>query len=242
MCPVATMKLAIMQPYLLPHLGYFSLIDYADEWIFFDDVQYIRRGWVNRNRILKPEDGWQYFTVPVRKHSREARIKDVLISDASDWKRRILGQLGHYRKIAPCYAQVEAFLTEAFAEDAETIADIDILLVRKTFEYLGMPFEYRVFSQMEIELGPVSDPGDWALEIARALGASEYVNPPGGKEIFEREKFRASDIDLKFLTGVPAEYDQGRKEFIPGLSILDVMMFNSKEKIREMLTSFELSD
>lgn len=235
------MKLAIMQPYLLPHLGYFSLIDYADEWIFFDDVQYIRRGWVNRNRILRPDQGWQYFTVPVRKHRREARIKDVPISDSVDWKTRILGQLGHYRKIAPCYDEVIAFLSDAFAHPAETIADLDILLVRKTFEYLELSFPYRIFSQLDIELGPVSGPGDWALEIARALGASEYVNPPGGRAIFDPERFRAAGIELRFLTGVPVEYDQGGREFTPGLSILDAMMFNAKETIREMLTSFELS-
>lgn len=235
------MKLAIMQPYLLPHLGYFSLIEYADEWIFFDDVQYIRRGWVNRNRILRPDDGWQYFTVPVTKHPREARIKDVRVSDASDWRRRILGQLAHYRNTAPCYAEVIAFLAEAFEHPVESIADLDILLVRKTLEYLDVPFRYRIFSDLDLELGPVRGPGDWALEISRALGASEYVNPPGGRAIFDPERFRAAGIDLRFLTGIPVEYDQGRKEFIPGLSILDVMMFNPRQTIREMLGSFEVS-
>ena len=235
------MKLAVMQPYLLPHIGYFALIDYADEWIFFDDVQYIRRGWVNRNRILKPTGDWQYITVPVQKHSRETPIKDVLVSRGGDWRKRILGQLEHYRKNAVNFEVVRDFLCEAFENDSLTISELDVHLTRKTLEYLGIPFRYRIFSELDLQLGEVQDPGDWALEISKALGASEYVNPPGGRAIFDGERFRAANIELKYLTARPVEYRQGRREFVPGLSILDVMMFNSVETIRSMLSDFELS-
>ena len=235
------MKLGIMQPYFFPHMGYYSLIHHVDRWIFFDTVQYIRRGWINRNRILKPQEGWQYIQVPVRKHAREMPIKDVRVSDANDWRGRAFRQLEHYQKIAPYYEDVTEFLRDALENDLSSLAELNAHLIAKTFAYLALPFEYEMFSAMDLRLGEVAAPGDWALEISRELEASEYINPPGGREIFDKERFAAASIQLQFLTANPAEYSQRRREFIPGLSILDVMMFNSRDEIHGMLNDFELS-
>ncbi len=95
------MKLAIMQPYFLPYLGYFALIKHTDKFIVFDTPQYIRHGWIERNRILKPSEGWQYINVPLEKRPRDIAIKDLRIRQNDDWRRKILAQLEHYKKRLP---------------------------------------------------------------------------------------------------------------------------------------------
>ncbi|HZE89534.1 MAG TPA: WbqC family protein, partial [Verrucomicrobiae bacterium] len=99
------MRVGIMQPYFFPYLGYFDLIGHTDAWVVFDTPQYIRHGWVNRNRVLHPSRGWQYVIAPVRKHDRAASIRDVEVSAAPDWRRRLLAQLEHYRKRAPYFRE-----------------------------------------------------------------------------------------------------------------------------------------
>ncbi|MEE9190923.1 MAG: WbqC family protein, partial [Candidatus Neomarinimicrobiota bacterium] len=97
---------ALMQPYFLPYLGYFSLIKHTDQWMFMDQVKFIRHGWIARNRILKPGEGWQYIIVPLKKHHRDIIIKDVKIYNSSNWQDKIYRQLLHYKKKAPFYNDV----------------------------------------------------------------------------------------------------------------------------------------
>ena len=92
------MKIGIMQPYFFPYLGYISLIKHTDEFLLFDPVQFIRHGWIERNRILKPGAGWQYISVPLKKHEQTALIQDVQIDNSQNWREKILAQLGHYKK------------------------------------------------------------------------------------------------------------------------------------------------
>ena len=98
------MKLAIMQPYFMPYIGYISLIKNTDQFILFDTVQFIRHGWIERNRILKPNEGWQYIQVPlIKDNGRDTVIKNVRINNAENWKSKIIAQLQHYKKKAPNY-------------------------------------------------------------------------------------------------------------------------------------------
>ena len=235
------MSVGIMQPYFFPNLGHFSLIHATDQWIIFDKVQFIRHGWIERNRILKPVEGWQYISVPLVKHGRDTLIRDVLIRNDEDWKLKIIKQLEHYKKRAPYYADVMAFLEECFLFETESITLFNAHTLKCTCAYLGIPFNYQVFSEMDLEIEPVAGPGDWALNISKALGTDQYINPPGGRELFDKEKFTANGIRLNFLQAKPVTYAQRREQFEAGLSILDVMMFNPKERILEMLNEFELS-
>ena len=190
------MKLGIMQPYFFPYLGYFDLINYTDTWIIFDTVQYIRHGWINRNRILHPKEGWQYIVVPLKKHSLDTGIKEVRISNHQDWAGRVLGQLQHYKKRAPYYRKTIALVEECTLQSDESLSRLNTMILEKVCRYLGINFEYRYFSEMDLEIEPVQEAGDWALRISEALGAEEYINPPGGVEIFDEEKFRDSNIKL----------------------------------------------
>jgi hypothetical protein len=229
-----------MQPYFFPYLGYYALIQSADKWIVFDEVQFIRHGWIERNRILKPNSGWQYISAPLEKHSRSTLIKDIKIKNTEDWKARIFNQLEHYKKKAPYYRQVLDFLNQAFLFHTEYISLLNAHLLNESCNYLSIPFHYEIYSGMNTRIDPINEPGDWALNISKAIGASCYINPIGGIALFNKKKFDKKGIDLKFLKFNLIEYNQHRSVFEPGLSIIDVMMFNSPGVIREILNQCEL--
>jgi hypothetical protein len=231
------MKLGIMQPYFFPYLGYFHLIHQTDKWVVFDTAQYIRHGWINRNRILHPNSGWQYILIPLEKHSRELAIKDINISSNKDWKKRILGQIDHYKNKAPYFSSTREFLETCFAEEFNSICKLNVFLLQRTCDLLGIPFEYEVISEMDLPIGPVEGPGDWALRIAEAMGAKAYLNPPGGREIFDPLKFKKAGIRLQIQDFRNLEYSCSPYQFVPALSIIDVLMWNSIDRIRNHLDS-----
>ena len=229
------MKLGIMQPYFFPYIGYFDLINSVDKWIVFDTAQYIRHGWINRNRILHPQDGWQYIIVPLKKHSRSISIKDVEINNNQDWKQRIIGQLQHYKKNAPYFKNTLALLDECLASEEKYISRLNVLILEKTCALLDIRFDYSYFSEMDLKLDSIEKPGDWALRISQALGAVEYVNPPGGVDIFDRKRFTNSGIKLTIRTLPTFEYSCYGYDFIPNLSIVDILMWNEPDKIKKFL-------
>jgi len=228
------MRLGIMQPYFFPYLGYFDVINCVDKWIVFDTAQYIRHGWINRNRILHPKEGWQYIIVPLKKHSRETAIKDVRIANDQRWKERIVGQLQHYRKKAPYFTETMSLVEDCLSLEEDSISRLNVFILDKVCAYLGIHFDYSFFSEMSLELGPVEGPGDWALRISEAMGAKEYVNPPGAN-FFDERKFRNAGIRLTIRKLPPFEYSCRGYEFIPNLSIIDVLMWNEPEKIKSYL-------
>jgi hypothetical protein len=223
-----------MQPYFFPYLGYFDLINYSDRWIVFDTVQYIRHGWINRNRILHPVDGWSYIIVPVIA-SRETVIRDVRIVEDAKWKKRILGQLQHYKKRAPYYYDIIKMVEEILSFDTDRISKLNVFALQKLCSYLKIQFNYTFFSDMDLDVGVIQHPGDWALQIAIATSAKEYVNPPGGETLFDREEFEKSQITLTIRTQPLMQYECPGYQFIPGLSILDVLMWNSPDKVKQYL-------
>ena len=223
------MRLGIMQPYFLPYLGYYSLMKHVDRYIFFDTAQYIYHGWVNRNRILKQGGtDWQYIQVPVKKHAQTDTIQDVLIDNEKPWQEKILGQLTHYKKRAPFYRPVVALLRETLSQDFLSIADLDVAMDCAVCKYLGIDTPMERFSEMHLAIDP-----------CRALGdVDEYWNAPGGAAFFDADKYQRAGIQLRFQQISLQPYHQMGAAFQPGLSILDVMMFNSPEKIREMLDAY----
>ncbi len=233
------MRVAIMQPYFFPYLGYFQLIKSVDRFILFDDVQYIRHGWINRNRILKPGEGWQYIIAPLQKHKRQELIKDIQIRTSNEWREKILRQLDHYRKKAPFYNEIIK-LTEGCLTSTETsITGFNAECLNLMCRSLRLPFQVKISSEMNFDYSNVNDAGEWALRICEQLEATEYINPPGGKELFDNNKFNASNIKLSFLSPVLEQYNQRRNTFEAGLSIIDVLMFNGIDKTRQMICAFE---
>ena len=234
------MKLAIMQPYFLPWIGYYTLIKYADSWIFNDEVQMIHKGWVERNRILKQYGGWHYIKVPLVRYHYTEPIKDIQVRSTEDWKAKIFAQLGHYKKKAPYYWQVKGLLQEALNNEYKSITLLNAELLKFTCEYIGIDFKYKILSEMDIDLSHIHESDDWSLTICQQLGYDHYVNPIMGRQFYNREKYEANDVKLNFLNMGTTEYDQHNDKFIDGLSIVDVMMFNSPKKINAMLDNYEL--
>ena len=236
------MKLGIMQPYFMPYIGYISLIKHTDRFILFDTVQFIRHGWIERNRMLKQNEGWQYIQVPlIKQNGRDTLIKDIKINNQENWKNKILAQIQHYKKVAPYYRRVVSMLDDIFQREYEDITTLNKYSLEVICKYLGFAKDIEIFSEMNLPIAPANEPDEWALNICKAIdGANEYINPIGGLSFFDRKKYEDSGIKLYFQEMEITEYSQKRSIFEPGLSVLDVMMWNDVNEINIMLDKFNL--
>lgn len=236
------MRLGMMQPYFLPYLGYFSLIEHSDVFVLFDRAQFIRHGWVDRNRILKPSgDDWQYVRVPLRSSPRETPIAEKQIDNRQPWRERILGQIEHYRRRAPHYQPVRDLLRDVLDADHDTIAALNRVIIQRVCAYIGIATEIIESSSLALNLPENYGPGDWALATCHSLpGVDAYCNPIGGRHLFDPAKYEASAITLEFLESALTPYPQLGGSFQPGLSIIDVMLFNSIADVRHMLREYRI--
>ena len=229
------MTFAVMQPYFFPYMGYSALIAATERWFIFDEAQYMRGGWIARNRVLGQNGGWQYVTVPVRKHRTSARIRDVTIAhDDARW-RKLPRRLDHYKKRAPHFDGVMDLLADCFRDVPQTISELNVRCLERTCAYLEVPFRYELVSRLDLNLDAVKKPTDWAWIVGQRTGGTHLMNLPGGRAFMSPKDFRAHGLGLEFLSIRPHPYDQGQDNFEPSLSILDVAMFNSPEQIRELL-------
>jgi len=233
------MRQAIMQPYLFPYIGYWQIINYVDEWIFFDVVKYNRKTWMNRNRILHPDQNkeFQYISLPIKKHDKGTLIKDVLINNDEKWKEKILGQLTVYKKLkAPYYEDIIQLIASILHVEYSTCLSLTIESTKQLANFLDIDFKYKIASKIDFDKSEIKAPGDWALTISKHQGATKYINPYSGYEIFDEEKYQNNNIDLLFLKPHLSKYRQSwRKNFIKGLSIIDLLMFNSKEEVKALI-------
>jgi len=232
--------LGIQQPFFFPYLEYFALIAATDYWIVFDTPQYVKLSWYNRNVILDPIKGTKYITVPVKKYKFGTPINKVNVFNELPWNKKILSQLGTYKKSAPYYHQVVDFMGHALNPGYKNLSELNIHTMSETCKYIGIPFQYEVFSKMDLKVDKVRSSGDWGKVIVKAVGSKKYINAFTGQKFINKEDYHAEGIAVKFLKYTYTPYDQGENPFHPGLSIIDVMMFNSPEVIREMLQNFEL--
>ncbi|MCG5238986.1 WbqC family protein [Azospirillum doebereinerae] len=223
--------LGIMQPYFFPYLGYFQLILAVDRGIVFDVVKYNRKSWMNRNRVLHPNGGWQYVSVPVHApHGTPINAATVVDGEAA--ARRILGQLEHYRGKAPFFQQVCGLVSETFASTKTNgLCELNVRSLAVVCDYLGIAFDWTVCSEMALELPTIDHAGQWALEISSALEARRYVNAPGGREIFVSHDWESRGIDLCFLEPKSYTYDCYPYNHIENLSIIDALMWNNREDV-----------
>jgi len=226
------MKLGIMQPYFFPYLGHFSLISSVEQWIVFDVTQYTPKTWMNRNRILHPTTGWQYVTVPLSNSSSSIKTSEASVLNLADAKKSIIGKLFHYKKSAPYFRKVIAIVEQAFDEsENNSLVSLNVSALNAVCDYLGISFSYKICSSLSLEYPLTLGPGDWAPHICQQLGATEYVNPIAGKNIFEKTVFHEKNVSLYLaeFTG----FNYATASYVPEshLSILDVMMWNSPEDI-----------
>lgn len=230
--------LGIMQPYFFPYWGHFSLIFATECWIVFDVTQYTPKSWMSRNRILHPTRGWQYLSVPISNVSRSIRTHQALVKDPAGARDTMVRKLEHYRKKAPFFDATIQVLSQAFDDvKDDSLVALDVSALCTVCRYLDISFDYRICSQMPLDLPDKMDPGQWAPEIAKRLGAAHYVNPESGRELFDARDFAAGNVKLSFLSPAEFEYLTPGYTFEPNLSILDAMMWNEPAVIRDVVSS-----
>lgn len=235
------MKLAIMQPYFFPYIGYWQLIHATDCFILLDDVQYMRHSWINRNRVLKPDKDWQYIMVPLKKHSMTSAIRDVRACENEEWRQRILRQIDHYRNKTQHFTSVHELIQDAlFDMSDDRIAHINAAVIRHLCRNLRLNTEILLSSEIGFDYEGVSNPDEWALHITQQMGATQYINPIGGVALFDPRKFTTFGAKIQFLKSRPITYYQRQKEFEPALSIIDVLMFNGLEGTRRLLENYDI--
>ncbi len=231
-----------MQPYFFPWLGYFSLIKHTDQFILFDPVQFIRHGWIERNRILKQNEGWLYIKVPLVKHPMQTLIKDVVIDDSQPWRQKLLAQLVTYKKLSRRYDEIHGLIEAAIAPHFTSIVELNRHALHTVCRYLGFETVLPIWSQMNLTIESPIAPDEWALNTCKALGnVGEYWNPPGGQSFFDPAKYERAGIKLRFHQQSLQLYDQRRETFEPGLSIIDAIMLNPPEVVNEMLDEYALA-
>jgi len=230
--------LSIMQPYVFPYIGYFQLIEASTEIVFYDDVNYIKRGWVNRNRILLNNRDF-LFTIPVEKASQNKKINEIVPVINEKYKRKLFLQLESAYSKAPYYNQVIKLMIDVFEREYQNIGDMGIQSVLAVFKYLGKTIQWTK-SSVSSPLNTGIDKADRLIEITKQLGYKKYINPIGGTEIYQKEYFKNQGVDLQFLKSGNIKYKQACKEFVPYLSIIDVLMYNDKHSILSFLKEYDL--
>ncbi len=233
------MKLAIMQPYFFPYIGYFQLINAVDKFIFFDDVNFIVRGWINRNRILTNNNS-NLFSVPLEKISREKKINEIKISEEhfNKWKNKFYKTIERIYKKAPCYNDVFSLIEKVLDEDYTSIAKLAETSVKVISNYLNLEtyFENSSGKYSGIKLKG----SERIIEICKKEKCSEYINAIGGKKLYQKKDFEQEGIQLSFIKTNEYIYKQLDNNFIPDLSIIDVLMFNTKKETKKLLENYSL--
>jgi len=230
------MIFGIMQPYFFPYLGHFALIANTNEWVVFDISQYTPKTWMNRNRVLHPTSGWTYVTVPLSNSSINIKTHEARILDGPATQTSILGKLSHYRHKAPHFNEVTKLINQAFTcPGTESLVTLNVKALQVVCQYLEIPLRVRVCSDLGLQLPRGLGPGDWALEISSQLGATSYVNPISGRALFDPVRFKERNISLCFLEFDEFVYKTGPYKFEGSLSVLDVLMWNSPELVRQTI-------
>lgn len=231
------MKLAIMQPYLFPYIGYLQLMAEADRFVLLDDVNYINKGWINRNRILV--NGKDHlFTVPLQEASQNKWINQISVQADPKWKDKFLKLIQMAYSKAPMYRQVFPLVEQIVHHPDLNLSTY----IRHSLEVLCayLRIETQLVASSSVYENRDLKGADRILDICLKEKASDYFNPSGGMELYDKETFRQAGVNLHFLRSGKVEYNQFKNEFVPYLSILDVLMFNEVEQVRSFLPAFEI--
>lgn len=225
------MKLAIMQPYFLPYIGYFQLIDSVDKFIVYDDIQYTKKGWINRNRFLL-NGKVEYFTINLKKASSKSLIKHKSLADSYN-PLAILRQIRSAYKKAPYFDDVFPMFEQIFLAKEKELFSYILSSLRLICDYLEITTTIIPSSQFALHRQFKGQ--DKVLHLCTITEATHYINPIGGQQLYEQKSFHKQGIELSFIKSNTVVYEQFSNTFEPWLSILDVLMFNSKKEAQFML-------
>lgn len=228
------MKLGIMQPYFMPYLGYWQLMAAVDTYVVYDDVNYIKGGWVARNNILL--NGQKHmFTITLNGASPNKLFNEITIKD--DFKKFSRLIESAYRK-APYYNDVVTLLEKIYKYEDKSLGAFMLNSFQVILDYLGLKTKLILSSSLNKDNNLRGK--DKVKSICRLLDADTYYNAIGGQELYEKEEFKHSGIELLFLRSELSQYSQFNNDFVPGLSMIDILMFNSPKEINNMLNEYQL--
>lgn len=233
------MKVAIMQPYFFPYLGYFQLLNAVDTFIFYDDVQFIKGGWINRNRYLQ-NGRPAYFGLQMIGASANKNINEIRLNTRNVVHTKLLKTLDQNYAKAPFAKDVMALVKSVVETDSDNLAKKAAQSVMKVSEYLGLNKAF--YFSSELPFGKmVNDRTERLITIIKGLDGKIYLNTSGGKTLYNKADFRKAGLELYFIDGKLPAYMQQSNAFVPGLSIIDVLMYNSKLEVLKMLNDYSLA-
>ena len=227
-----------MQPYFLPYIGYFQLIQAVEKFIVYDNIQYSKGGWINRNRMLLGGKDF-LFTLPVKKGSDYLNIADRQLADGVEReKKKILSQIYSSYSKAPCFGEVYPLIEQIFQFNDKNLFSFIFNSIKQVSGYIGIKSELIVSSHLPVDVSLKSQ--EKVMALVKALNGDTYINPIGGLELYSKEVFQKNNISLYFLKPDLTPYRQRVDPFIPGLSIIDILMFNDSNNVQKLLSSYEL--
>lgn len=228
------MKIAIMQPYFMPYIGYFQLIKQADVFVIYDEIEYTKKGWINRNRILS-KDSDQLISLPLSKDSDFLFINQRFLSNTWQFdKIKLLNKIKETYRKAPFYDDVIFKVEDILNFNDKNLFNFIKNSLLKILDYFEINTKIVQSSQIEFDNSLKNQ--DKVIAICKALNANTYINPIGGLELYQKKIFKSNSIELQFIKTSSFEYKQFDQFFVPFLSIIDIMMFNSIENIKKYIT------
>ena len=254
------MKLAIMQPYFFPYIGYYQTIAAVDKYILYDNLAYIKRGWMNRNRLLVVKGEPVYFIVPVKNRSSLKKISEIEIDDTQAWRKRILNSVFMNYKKTPYFEDVYSLFENIISSEVSFLAELNAKSIIAIGKYLDIKTDIitDISKYFDLEKKLEDDCLDWSerfspvklmnpeikvirvIEICRTEGADVYINAIGGQDLYDKYEFARNGINLLFIQLKEFSYPQSTKIFYPRLSIIDVLMNCGKEGTKELLNQYNL--
>jgi len=228
-----------MQPYLFPYIGYFQLMHAVDRFVVADDLAFIKQGWINRNRLLINGEA-AYFTVPLKRHAADTLIHDVEIDHRSPrWRRSLLTTIANFYRRAPSFDPVYPIVERVLGGPFVKIADMARASLREVRDYLGVS---ATIVESSSAYGNAHLKGqDRVIDTCRLERATDYVNAVGGRMLYSPDAFLAHGIRLHFVETAAIAYTQFREPFVPSLSVIDVLMFNTQAEARALVTRYQLA-
>jgi hypothetical protein len=232
------MKLGIMQPYFFPYIGYFQLINAVDEFVVYDAIEYTKKGWINRNRILVNGSD-AYITLPLMQASDKLNVDQRHLADSwPEDRKKMLNRIAAAYGKAPEFRSIYPLIETWLQTTERNLFKFLYELLIKVLEFLRIETRVHISSHIEFDNNLRSE--EKVIAISKALGATDYINPIGGQELYSRERFQESGIRLSFLQSGQTVYTQFGDTFVPNLSIIDVLMFNPPSRVREFLDNYRL--
>lgn len=225
---------AVMQPYLFPYIGYYQLIYASDVFVIYDDVNFIKKSFINRNSILLNKKPYR-FTHPIPSSSQNVLIKDLNYTV----DRKLIKTIQQAYSKAPFYNEVFSLIQEVIQSEERSVSKLNEKSIRLVFEYLGI--EKQIYSASELDYDRDLSRAERLINLSKMFNCEHYLNSPGGKELYDKKSFLEKGIQLSFIESNVTPYNQLSSEFTPYLSIIDILMNCPKKQIIEMLKNYELN-